>query len=415
MADAHNLAAIKQSARQHTGELGLPTRHLERWHYTDLQKFLPQGLPLPTAPEAHKAEMETLSAFFAPANPLRLVFMDGVLQTQDSSFDAVKTELLAAGITLSRLDDETDLTALQGFEADGFLAANTAHFIDGLCLHVAGEVARPLEIVWAGTKSDQAAYGRVVLNLAPQARLTLLETHIGSGLNHVVMDTQISAGATLNVVKTHCADEDQLGVVQNRVTLAQAAHYKSICLALSGSLIRHETNLKLCDANAEAQIASAVIGAQNQHVDMTTCLEHLHADTQSETVARTVLCDQARGVFQGKVIVEKDAQRVNAHQKSDALMLSEKAEMNAKPELEIYADDVACAHGSAIGEIDRDALFFLRSRGLTQEQARLLLIDGFLSEIIDRLDDEMIVMSLKNLIAQKLASLGFDDRAGASS
>ncbi|MGC6476633.1 MAG: Fe-S cluster assembly protein SufD [Parvibaculales bacterium] len=415
MADAQTLAAIKESARQHAGELGLPKRHLERWHYTDLQKFLPQGLPMPTVANADKAEIDVPSAFFAPANPLRLVFMDGVLQTQQSSFETIKSELMAAGITLSRLDEASDLTALQGFEADGFLAANTAYFIDGIHLSVAGEVARPLEIVWAGTKSEQAAYGRVVLNLAPNARLTLLETHIGSGLNHVVMDTQISAGATLNLVKTHCADEDQLGVVQNRVTLAQAAHYKSICLALSGSLVRHETNLKLCEANAEAHIASAVIGAHTQHVDMTTCLEHLHADTQSETVARTVLCDQARGVFQGKVIVAKDAQRVNALQKSDALMLSEKAEMNAKPELEIYADDVACAHGSAIGEIDRDALFFLRSRGLTLDQARLLLIDGFLSEIIERLDDEMIVMSLKNLIAQKLRAVGFDSAAGSLS
>ncbi|MEC6998914.1 MAG: SufD family Fe-S cluster assembly protein, partial [Pseudomonadota bacterium] len=175
-------------------------------------------------------------------------------------------------------------------------------------------------------------------------------------------------------------------------------------VSLSGGLGRLETRVTFNAAGSHAGLATALFSSGNQHIDVTTRLNHLSPDTTSETVARTILDDEACGIFQGKVIVHEDAQRVEATQKSDALMLSADAMMNVKPELEIYADDVACAHGSAIGEIDHEALFFLRSRGISEEAARIMLVEGFVSEILGRLDDFAAGPILQEQLSKRVAT-----------
>jgi Fe-S cluster assembly protein SufD len=151
-------------------------------------------------------------------------------------------------------------------------------------------------------------------------------------------------------------------------------------------------------------LTGLVFAHDAMHVDLTSVIDHRVADTNSQTLVRTILQDEARAVFQGKIIVERDAQRVDAQQKSDALMLSRNAEMNSKPELEIYADDVACAHGSTIGELDADALFFLRSRGIDQKVAQQMLIEGFLSVALNEISSANLRDFVQDYLSAFLAN-----------
>jgi Fe-S cluster assembly protein SufD len=175
-------------------------------------------------------------------------------------------------------------------------------------------------------------------------------------------------------------------------------------LVTGGALARHEANVAFTARGAHAELHSAVLGRGENHADFTYLIDHQAADTSSNTSAYNVLDAAARGVFQGKIIVRKDAQHVDAQMQTRAMMLSEGAEMDAKPELEIYADDVVCAHGSAIGELDKDALFFLRARGLDEASAIYLLVAGFIEQVLSHIDDEVMADSLRALVAQKIAA-----------
>ncbi|MGC6472230.1 MAG: Fe-S cluster assembly protein SufD [Parvibaculales bacterium] len=390
MPEAATLTALQDAAAQRAQSLGLPTRRLESWHYTDLQKLLPL-----TSVDAPARAVE-LPELFAPLDPLRLVFVDGCLQDLPMA--------LPEGLRIDKMGDN-DVGHLDNYGDDGLLATNLANFKDGVTVTVSTQVARPVEFVWACSSADKAAYGRVMLQVEKGAGLKVLETHQGTGLSHLAVEITLAENAQLEIVKTHLADLEQAGITQTNCRLETGARLKTVLVGLQARLARHENNIVFNGADAHAEIASVLLASDNQHMDVTSCLDHRVADTTSETVARTVLDQQARGVFQGKVIVRQDAQRVDANQKSDALMLSRQAEMNAKPELEIYADDVACAHGSAIGEIDRDAIFFLRSRGLSLDEARHLLISGFMAEIIERISDDHIQAVLTGLIADKLVQV----------
>ena len=162
----------------------------------------------------------------------------------------------------------------------------------------------------------------------------------------------------------------------------------AVTFVTGGNLARHETHIRLLGEGARADVHGAILGHGTMHADMTSQLHHETANTDSLTTLHAVLDDAAQGVFQGKVVVARDAQHVDAQQQSRAMMLSERAHMSAKPELEIYADDVACAHGAALGELDADALFFLRSRGIDEAAARHMLISGFLAAPLAHIENE---------------------------
>jgi Fe-S cluster assembly protein SufD len=229
---------------------------------------------------------------------------------------------------------------------------------------------------------------------------------MATGYANVVFDIHLGEGAELTLLRSQQAGH-QVGL--SRVTLEQDARYKSVAMISGGTLARHEAHVTLKAAQAHAELHSAVLGhglsKAATHADFTYVIEHQAADTSSNTSAYNVLDGNARGVFQGKIIVRPDAQRVDAQMQTRAMMLSEGAEMDAKPELEIYADDVVCAHGSAIGELDRDALFFLRSRGLDEATARQLLVAAFLEQVTTHIDDEGLSEIMRQLVDTKINTL----------
>ncbi len=363
-------AATRAKALAAAEKLGLPTRRQEAWHYTDLARLLGMA-----------ADDRIDAVDFSAIDPLMAMFEDGKL------IDAPSAE----GLTM------------QAFEAasvgdDAMRNYNAALAQDGLNVEISGALARPLVIT---TSSSNAMHLHHEIKLADGAKAVLVDNHMSAAYTNARFDIALGEGAELTFIRSQQAGH-QVNVSQ--VELARGAQFKSIALVSGGALARYEAQIKLKAEGAHAELHSAVLGRDKNHADFTYEIDHQAADTSSNTTAYNVLDDASRGVFQGKVIVRQDAQHVDAQMQTRAMMLSDGAEMDAKPELEIYADDVACAHGSAIGELDKDALFFLRARGLDEAAARHLLVAGFIEQVLAHIDDAALADVFRALLAQKITA-----------
>ena len=368
---------MQQEAKEVFAANGWPNKRNEDWHYTDLSARLPLSFQNQSLELSKDVRLDNLTCHVEDA--LQLDFINGLL---------TEVEELPDGVEISALIDHPELVQQSDEDVtDPLLYANLAHLETGIVIDVSQVIEEPMEIHFHNTSADEASFVRIIFRLAEGANLTLIESHSGWGHTQLVSDVYQHEDSMLRHLRLHQAEDTQVSLLLNRVSLDARAHYHNVAISLSGGLGRLETRVTFNAPGSHAGLATALLSGGKQHIDITTRLNHLSADTTSDTIARTILDDEACGIFQGKVIVHEDAQRVEATQKSDALMLSADAMMNVKPELEIYADDVACAHGSAIGEIDHEALFFLRSRGIDEEAARIMLVEGFVSEILGRLDD----------------------------
>jgi Fe-S cluster assembly protein SufD len=324
----------------------------ESWKYTNLEALL-AALPARTASNANSPSPDK-------GEHPRLVFINGVWQAKQSRFGAVPSCILMG-------DLETGYKLTLG---------------EHTCL-----IAQPLELVFA---CDEKAPSEIALKLSidvgDNGRLTLLERHLPS-TSLVTLETDIHLHTRAKFVHgkttqggTHLAKTD--------VRVASGAYYNNFSL-LRGSLpARNEINVFLEGEEAQAALNGAMLLRGSEHADTTTCITHKAPNCASRQIYKTVLDGKARGVFQGKIIVSEGAQKTDGYQLSRALLLSDQAEMDAKPELEIYADDVKCSHGSTVGDLDENAMFYLRSRGLSEIQARSLLIEAFVTEILEEIQIE---------------------------
>jgi Fe-S cluster assembly protein SufD len=269
-------------------------------------------------------------------------------------------------------------------------------------------VKTPIEIVYmnGGTDAPIIRHPHNLFVLEKGSQATLIKRHAGIAtgayFNNAVTEIVVGGGATLRhyTVQTDCLEAIHLSSVNVRV--GQDATYEAFNLDIGGRLSRSETRVRLEGRGAHCNLSGTYMMRGRQHCDNTTIIDHLVPDTSAREVFKGVLDDEARGVFQGKLIVHKDAQRTNGHQLSRALLLSDRAEMDAKPELEIYADDVKCSHGATTGQIDETALFYLRSRGIPEALARNLLIQSFIAEALEEVSDESVREAIAGLVVHWL-------------
>jgi Fe-S cluster assembly protein SufD len=255
-----------------------------------------------------------------------------------------------------------------------------------------------VELLWTGMDGKlQAPVLKVILEEG--AELTLIERHDGKGAYWKNMVTEISVGANAKFHHIRIVEDSVEAVHTNmvRVTIGRDAIYDGFALNLGAKLTRHEIHAVLNGPNIECSFNGLNLINGTQHADTTILMEHKAPHCRSNQFYRSVLDDSSRCVFQGKVHVHKIAQKTDGYQLSNAILLSDKAEMDTKPELEIYADDVKCSHGATTGQLDEEPIFYLRSRGLSDAQARLLLMDAFVDEVVDKIGDEQLKTSVKLL------------------
>ncbi|MBB1490342.1 SufD family Fe-S cluster assembly protein [Paracoccus sp. MC1862] len=384
-------AAARADALARLKAQGLPGPRHEYWRYTDPALFN-AALPEPLPAEAIGGE----PTLFADVDKLRLVFTDG-------RFDAAASDdLKLSGIeiaTLAQADAQPGHWVGEAYgklEAQGqkpvaraFAALNTAVATDGVVIRVTGQAARPVQVLYR--VSDPAADVIVhhILRVEEGADLTLLENGLVGARGNVVIEADLAPGAKLHHISAHRAGIARVFNSHLFSRVAEGASLKSFELSVDGRHMRSESVIELAGDDAVAHVAAAVLGdGDNLRHDDTVFITHGGLRGESRQVFKKVLKNGATGVFQGKILVKPGAQKTDGYQISQALLLDETSQFLAKPELEIYADDVKCSHGSTTGALDETALFYLRSRGIPQERAVVLLVLSFLADALEEVEND---------------------------
>ncbi|WP_372623896.1 Fe-S cluster assembly protein SufD [Falsiroseomonas sp.] len=376
---------------------GFPTRRVEAWKYTDLASVSGAafGEPLTSVDDA-----PTLPAALHP----RAVFVDGRFRPDLSSLDGLAFPVESLGQALPRL--EGWLGALARPEAQPLVALNGMLFEDGMVVDVpAGVAGGVLELLTFAAESERAPayHPRHLVRLGAGASLTIVESAVGPTsaryLHNPVFEIEVAEGARLNHgrLQQEGAEGVFLSTVYARV--GAGATYDNFTLNAGAKLARNEIHVALTGPKAEAHMNGVQLIGDGQHADTTTALDHAAPNCSSRQTYKTVLTGRSRGVFQGKIHVHQIAQKTDGYQMNQALLLSPEAEIDSKPQLEIYADDVKCSHGATVGELDADHLFFLRSRGIPEAQAKAILVEAFLTEAVEAVADETIRTALSRGVA----------------
>lgn len=396
--------AARTSARERVEEMGLPVRRDEYWRFTDPQSLVVPE-PLPAAPI-----VDADGVAFPDVDALRLVFVDGRFDSEASD------SLDLAGVSIERLADAAsrDIHWAQSLfgvlEGEGqkpvarpLATMNTAFAEEGLVIHVTEAVARPVHLIYRHVDDRADAMLHHLVKVEAGASLTLLETGPAAARFNSVMEVDVAEGASLHHVRTQGRDHQRRTVTHIFARLASKADFRSFTLTFNGVLTRNEIVVTLGGDEAVAHVAGAAVGDGDFHHDDTVFITHAAEGCESRQVFKKVVRNGAVGVFQGKILVRPGAQRTDGYQLSQALLLDEESQFLAKPELEIYADDVKCSHGSTAGAIDETALFYLRSRGVPERDAKDLLTLAFLRESLDEIADDRLASDLSKRLEGWLA------------
>ncbi len=379
-------------------ETGLPTSRVEQWKYTNIARAANVPMALAARPNVGLGDVQR----YFTGGPLarRLIFVNGHLASELSHVRGLPRGMRIESLG-TLLQDEPDWSAraLGGpAEPHSFADLNAAFLQSGAWIELGdgAVLEHPLQLLFltVGQPAAVMAHPRIVVRLGKEARLHLIETHIGLAEGHCL--TNLVGHYELGEKARLVHDRLQLGsagtsfVGLNRQRLAERAELKQTLATLGGSLVRNETDLHLAGRFVEAQLNGVYMPIGEEHVDNVIRVHHEAPDGHSDQFYKGVMDGRAHAAFAGKIIVHQDAQRTNAFQRNNNLLLSDDAEISSKPELEIYADDVKCSHGATCGELDPTALFYLRSRGLDRAQAESILTFAFAAEVIERFVDPAV-------------------------
>lgn len=367
------IQALSKTPAEVAFGVALPHRRMEEWRWTDLRRSLVKPYPPHQNVVASNKDVERLiaSSPFAKLTTHRIVFVNGSLDQARSNFAGLTFEL---GVPSSSAVD------------DPVIHLNSAIEPSGLTLRFDASMDVPVEIIHIATLGAARAMAlRNRIEVGEGASATIIETFVGEGdyVVNAVTEILVDAGARLDRVKVELESHDATHLSYIDVTLARDAKLNELTLTSGSALNRQNGNYLFAGENANAHIAGAYLLNGKQHADTCLVMDHKVPHCTSREMFKCVMDDSARGIFQGKVIVRKHAQKTDGKQSSHALLLSESAEFDAKPELEIYADDVVCGHGATAGDINHDHLFYLQSRGIPLSEAKSLLIGAFVGEAFD--------------------------------
>jgi len=395
----------RRSALARVHSMGLPQRRDEYWKYTRPDTLL--SVDVPPAAVFDNDEGPMFEAF----DRLKIVFVDGVYDPEASD------DLSLEGVSIDRLQDicGTDIhwakelygvleTRGQTPVARPFAALNTAYARDGVAIHVTGKPIKPISLIYIHKSEASDVMLHNIIRVDPGAEVTILENGPAGARLNKCAEIDIADGGTLHHVRAQGRDPERRAFTAMFVQLGAKSTFKSFTLTVNGVLTRNECVIELTGDDAVAHVAGACVGDgggdSDFHHDDTIFVTHDAENCESRQVFKKVLRNGATGVFQGKILVKQGAQKTDGYQISQSLMLDGDSQFLAKPELEIYADDVICSHGSTSGAIDEEALFYLRSRGVPKAAATDLLTLSFLAEAVDEIEDK----ALADDIASRLES-----------
>jgi len=393
------MADARRQAFEAYERAGLPHRRIEDWKYTDLRVLMREVLPLAAAPDA--AALKRADAALKPhAIPgvRRLVLVDGVFVPKLSNMGNLENGLSIRALSEVLQSNDTPLQTqlLSPDNSDSMVALNSAMMTDGLVIEVADGVilTQPLQIVHiASTAQPAAAFTRSLLKLGKNAGATLVESYIAAEAAksyqvHDALVLDVGDGARLDHVRLVEDSREAFNISSSVVTLGARAHFNTFGMTSGGAVSRYQAVIAFAGEHSRVETNGVNLLNGRQHADSTLFLDHAVPNCSSREIFRAVVDDRGHSVFQGRIIVQPKAQKTDAKMMTRALLLSDEAEADNKPELEIFADDVTCGHGATTGALDESLLFYLRARGLSEKEAQALLIQAFVGEAIESIAND---------------------------
>ncbi|MGH6665919.1 MAG: Fe-S cluster assembly protein SufD [Pseudolabrys sp.] len=391
------VVALRDEAFKRFDASGLPHRRIEEWKYTDLRALMREAKPL--AGPAGAKPKGGVATIFSGVEADTVAIVNGRYEPDWSD-----SKPHDPGVTVSELfaflaeNSEYRLGQVSGGD-DTALSLNTAFLSGGVALRITGRAAKPIHIahVFSG-EAAAATYPRVVVIVEPGAQVTLIESFCGpEGLDYQVnsaLELTIGDNAKVDHVKIGCDGAAALRVSTLGVSVGAKADYRDFTFTLGGSVVRNQTFVRFGGEGTQASIGGASLLKGRQHVDNTLVINHAAGGCTSRERFKSVLDGESHGIFQGKIIVEPHAQKTDAKMMTRALLLSDDAEADNKPELEIFADDVQCGHGATAGALDPGLKFYLMSRGIPDKEAEALLIEAFIDEVLEEIAHEGVRKAL---------------------
>ncbi|MGA7805196.1 Fe-S cluster assembly protein SufD [Bradyrhizobium sp.] len=410
------VAQLRTIAFERFAAEGLPHARVEAWKYTDLRRFMREAKPLAGKPEAAaKERARDAGALLAGAGLRRVVIVDG-------KFAADLSDLadLDKGLSIQPMVDalvSDDLLRAQRLSPtmadDPMLSLNTALAADGVVIEISpgAVLTRPIHLVFVTTgESAAAVYIKSQVVIGSGARATVVETHEGpNGSDYQVNSAlQLIVGddAEVEHIKVTREGDAALHVGTLVTSVGARANFREFGFSVGGAVVRNQLFVRLAGEGTNAGIYGATLLAGRQHADTTLLVDHLAPNSQSREIFKSVVDDEACAVFQGKIAVRPGAQKTDAKMMARGLLLSDQAEVDCKPELEIFADDVQCGHGSTTGALDDQLKFYLMARGIPAKQAEALLIQAFVGEVVEAIAQDGVREALLNAMTTWLAERG---------
>ncbi|MCU0830460.1 MAG: Fe-S cluster assembly protein SufD [Rhizobiaceae bacterium] len=375
---------------------GLPSRKVEAWHYTDLRNLL-RGIPVGAGAGAGAGASEALidGALMLRAGDDGVGRLDDVADMPEGVAVASMASAFASGAAAPLLAVASD------HDAVGMVSAAMASTGFEVLVAAGAQVARPIQLDFAASAALHAVNR---INIGAGAKAMLIERAHGGGMSSLVTWLSVADGADVTFVLLQDAADDALHF--GRLVIEIGAQAKVLLLAVNsgGGLVRREIDVAVNGEHSDFKLRGMNLLSGRRHVDVTMVVRHRVEHTTSTELLRNVVTGEGRGVFQGQIRVAAEAQKTDARMACNTLLLSDEGEFLAKPELEIFADDVACGHGATVAEINRDHLFYLMARGVPEAEAKALLVRAFVSELLDDLEDEALHDALNDVLSSWLAT-----------
>lgn len=407
----------RKSAIAKFAELGFPTPRHEEWKYTNVapilkHKFAHSEQPAPVSKETVQ------DYFFEGIEDSVLVFVNGRFRKELSTLGAQGSGLvignlqgLAAGQSERFLQS---LGRLASFEEESFTALNTAFTEDSACIYVpkAVVVEKPIHILNLSVedKSPFISHPRKLVIAEQSSELKFIESFhdLGAGryFNNLVTEVLVGCNARVHHIKIQEEGPQAFHIANTHIRQERDSVYSSVNVDLGGALVRNNLNIRLNAENCETHLFGFFLGGGTQHLDNHTFIDHAMPHCFSNELYKGILGGKANAVFNGKILVRQDAQKTNALQSNKTLLLTNEASISAKPQLEIFADDVKCTHGATIGQLDDEALFYLRARGISEEVASAMLRYAFVGDVLDKIEVESVREKLALKIFERLKVVG---------
>ncbi len=414
------LSDIRQSARQHFQRLGLPTTRHEDWRLTNVAPLAKIHFKNPATARTFDTLQTVRNWSLTGAGASELVFFNGVFSPECSTLgtSAARVSTLADAI-----HDPLWRDAVFAHEAlpqsNGFVALNTAAFTDGAFIQIPADliIESPIHLLFITTSADQPTLvqPRICVHVGARSQVTLVQTYAGTGsqshVTNAVLELAAETESKVEIIKLQREVDSAYHIAHDVICLATKATLQTLSFNTGGAVVRNNLQVRLDGPFAEATLNGITMITGHQHVDNHTLLDHARENCPSHELYKHLLGGKASGVFRGKILVRPDSQKTDSKQTSKTILLSDDAVMDSQPQLEIYADDVKCTHGSTTGPLDDEQLFYLRSRGVNAAQARALLTYAFAGDVLGRVWHPEMKTYLEELVAAELHRLHLDQTA----